>query len=123
MYKYIGNKVLTKVQNMLLKSNISEFHSGYRAYQVEALKSIPLQYNSDDFDFDTDIIIQLIDNELIIHEVSIPTFYGDEICYVNGVKYAWKIIVTTIISRLQSFDYFYNEKFDYSKINNKKGDL
>ena len=123
IYKYIGNKILTKVQNMLLKSDLSEFHSGYRAYQVKALKSIPLQHNSNDFDFDTDIIIQLVDNKFIISEVPIPTFYGDEICYVNGIKYAWNIIVTTVISRLQGFKFFYNEKFDYSELNIRRGRL
>jgi glycosyltransferase involved in cell wall biosynthesis len=114
LYKYAGNKILTKIQNLILGTRLSEFHSGYRAYRVETLKSIPLQYNSNDFDFDTDIIIQLIDNKLSIAEVPIPTFYGDEICYVNGIKYALNIVITTILSRLQLVGITYNLKFDYS---------
>ncbi len=114
LYKFIGNKILTKVQNILLGSNLSEFHSGYRAYRVDTLKSIPFLYNSNNFDFDTDIIIQLVDNNFVVLETSIPTFYGNEICYVNGIKYAFSIIKSTIISRLQFFKIFYNAKFDYS---------
>jgi hypothetical protein len=114
LYKYAGNKILTKIQNLILGTRLSEFHSGYRAYRVETLKSIPLQYNSNDFDFDTDIIIQLVDNKLSIAEVPIPTFYGNEICYVNGIKYAINIVITTILSRLQLFGITYNLKFDYS---------
>ena len=117
LYKFIGNQLLTKIQNILLKSNLSEFHSGYRVYSVDTLRRIPFQYNSNDFDFDTDIIIQLLDNGLVIHEVPIPTYYGDEICYVNGLKYAKNIIKSTIHSRLQSFNIFYTLKFDYTQDN------
>ena len=88
LYKYVGNKILTKAQNALLEMNLSEFHSGYRAYSVSALKQLPLSHNSDDFHFDTQIIIQLKAAGMRIKEVAIPTYYGDEICHVNGVKYA-----------------------------------
>ena len=115
LYKFIGNKILTKIQNILLKSNLSEFHSGYRAYKVSTLKSIPFTHNSNDFDFDTDIIIQLIDNKFTIKEVPIPTFYGEEISYVNGIKYAFDIIKTTVISRIQFIKKIKNPKFDYTK--------
>jgi SAM-dependent methyltransferase len=67
---------------------LSEFHSGYRAYSVKALESIPFEHNSDGFDFDTQIIIQLIDAGKRIAEIPIPTYYGDEICYVDGLRYA-----------------------------------
>jgi glycosyltransferase involved in cell wall biosynthesis len=88
LYKYLGNRVLTTFENRLLDSNLSEFHSGYRAYRVSALAELPLEFNTDDFDFDTQIIIQLLDAGKRIVEVPIPTYYGDEICYVNGLKYA-----------------------------------
>ena len=61
VYKWIGNQVLSTLQNRILKTHLSEFHSGYRAYRVSALASIPFQNNSNYFDFDTDIIIQLFD--------------------------------------------------------------
>ncbi len=88
LYKYLGNKILTRFENAFLEMNLSEFHSGYRAYSVEALKKIPFEHNSDDFHFDTQIIIQLKAGGLRIKEVPIPTYYGDEICHVNGLKYA-----------------------------------
>lgn len=92
LYKWAGNRVLTRFQNAALGSNLSEFHSGYRAYSVAALKSIPFRKNSYDFDFDTQIIVQLLDAGKRIVEVPIPTYYGDEICYVNGLKYARDVV-------------------------------
>lgn len=88
LYKFVGNKILTKAQNALLEMNLSEFHSGYRAYSVAALKQLPIEKNSDDFHFDTQIIIQFKAAGMRIKEVPIPTYYGDEICHVNGMKYA-----------------------------------
>ena len=60
MYKYVGNRILTWMQNSLLRTNLSEFHSGYRIYAVDALRSIPFERNSNDFHFDTEIIIQFV---------------------------------------------------------------
>jgi 2-polyprenyl-3-methyl-5-hydroxy-6-metoxy-1,4-benzoquinol methylase len=88
LYKYLGNRVLTTFENRLLASKLSEFLSGYRAYRLSALAELPIGFNTDDFDFDTQIIIQLLDAGKRIVEVPIPTYYGDEICYVNGLKYA-----------------------------------
>ena len=88
LYKYVGNKLLTRFENRLLGTSLSEFHSGYRAYTVRALKTIPFESNSDGFNFDTQIIIQLVDAGKRIVEVPIPTYYGDEICYVDGLRYA-----------------------------------
>tara|TARA_B100001248_G_C27382678_1_gene457887 strand:- start:1133 stop:1978 length:846 start_codon:yes stop_codon:yes gene_type:complete len=96
LYKFVGNKILTFAQNLLLDVKLSEFHSGYRAYRVESLKKIFFQKNSDGYSFDTEIIIQLILNNLKIKEISIPTFYGDEISYVNGFKYAVQIMIETL---------------------------
>jgi 2-polyprenyl-3-methyl-5-hydroxy-6-metoxy-1,4-benzoquinol methylase len=90
-YKYVGNKILTGFENRLLGTHMSEFHSGYRAYSVEALASIPFERNSNDFAFDTEILLQLLHAGKRVVEVPIPTYYGDEIRYVNGVKYATKV--------------------------------
>ncbi|MDP1820734.1 MAG: glycosyltransferase [Acidimicrobiales bacterium] len=87
-YKYLGNRILTTFQNAVVGTQLSEWHSGYRAYDVAALAELPLAGNSDGFDFDTEIIIQLHEAGHRIAEVPIPTYYGDEICYVDGVKYA-----------------------------------
>jgi glycosyltransferase involved in cell wall biosynthesis len=112
-YKFVGNITLTQVQNAMLGSRLSEFHSGFRAYSVAALKRIPFQYNSDVFHFDTDIIIQLIDSKMVIKEIPIPTHYGDEVCHVNGMRYAKDVMIATMLSRIQKYGIFYAPKFDY----------
>jgi 2-polyprenyl-3-methyl-5-hydroxy-6-metoxy-1,4-benzoquinol methylase len=71
--------------------HLTEFHSGYRAYSMHALKQLDFSKMTDDFHFDTEIIIKLQHQGFRIHEVPIPTYYGDEICYVNGLQYAWDV--------------------------------
>jgi glycosyltransferase involved in cell wall biosynthesis len=88
LYKYLGNRFLTALENRALGLHLTEFHSGYRAYNLRALAQIKLDNLTDDFHFDTEIIIKLQHQNFRILEVPIPTFYGDEICYVNGLKYA-----------------------------------
>jgi glycosyltransferase involved in cell wall biosynthesis len=111
-YKFLGNKVLTAIENRLLKAGLSEFHSGYRAYRVSALEQIPFQYNTNDFHFDTEIIVQLLAKELRIVEVPIPTYYGDEICHVEGVPYAVNCVGTVMRSRANRYHLVYHPKFD-----------
>jgi glycosyltransferase involved in cell wall biosynthesis len=101
LYKYVGNRVLSRFENAALGTNFSEFHSGYRAYSVSALQQIPFRRNSDGFNFDTQIIIQLHDAGLRIAEVPIPTYYGDEICYVDGLGYAADVTKDVVTYRLQ----------------------
>ncbi|MEC7621937.1 MAG: glycosyltransferase [Candidatus Neomarinimicrobiota bacterium] len=118
LYKFIGNQILTKIQNKILNTNLSEFHSGYRIYSTKALKSIPFQHNSNDFDFDTDIILQILDNKFRIKELPIPTYYGDEISYVNGLKYAYKIIKTTLLFSIRrKTKIYYDPRFEYGNSN------
>jgi glycosyltransferase involved in cell wall biosynthesis len=92
LYKYAGNRILTYIENRALGMNLTEFHSGYRAYSLHALKQIDFSQMTDDFHFDTEIIIKLHHQGFRIKEVPIPTFYGDEICYVNGLRYAKDIL-------------------------------
>jgi 2-polyprenyl-3-methyl-5-hydroxy-6-metoxy-1,4-benzoquinol methylase len=100
LYKYVGNRVLTTSQNAITGLRLSEWHSGYRAYRVSALAELPFVGNSDGFDFDTEIILQLHAGDKRIVEVPIPTYYGDEICRVNGIAYARDIMIDTIRHRL-----------------------
>ena len=100
-YKWIGNQILTYIQNKLTKQNFSEWHSGYRAYKVEALKKINLGNLSNGFRFDTQIILELLATKQRISEIPIPTFYGDEVSHVNGLEYAREIIWDTIRHRVK----------------------
>ena len=102
LYKYIGNKILTYLQNRLAKVSLTEWHSGYRAYSVSALRKVNFMKNSDYFDFDSQIILQMIGARQRIIEIEIPTFYGDEISRVNGIKYGLKILIHTLKFRLSS---------------------
>ena len=87
-YKFVGNKILTWTENKLAGTDLSEFHSGYRAYSVHALRNIPLGSLTSNWHFDTQIILEFVKRRYRVTEVSIPTYYGDEICRVNGIPYA-----------------------------------
>jgi glycosyltransferase involved in cell wall biosynthesis/2-polyprenyl-3-methyl-5-hydroxy-6-metoxy-1,4-benzoquinol methylase len=114
LYKYIGNRILTRIQNLLLRSGLSEFHSGYRLYSVGALERIPFERNTHDFHFDTEITIQLLRARLRIKELPIPTYYGDEISYVNVMRYGLNVLRSSFLARAQDFGIFYERKFDVS---------
>ncbi|MGO8875010.1 MAG: methyltransferase domain-containing protein [Acidimicrobiales bacterium] len=100
LYKRWGNRILTRFENTVLGTNLTEFHSGYRAYRTDVLKKIPFTANSDGFDFDTQIIAQVLHAGGRIVEIPIPTYYGDEICYVNGLQYARDVVLDVIKYRL-----------------------
>lgn len=111
-YKFVGNRILTALQNRILNSNLTEFHSGYRVYAVEALKALPFERNTNDFHFDTEIIVQLMIAGRKIVEKPIPTYYGDEICYVNGMRYAGNVMKASLQAKLQKANLFYDRRFD-----------
>jgi glycosyltransferase involved in cell wall biosynthesis/trans-aconitate methyltransferase len=112
LYKLVGNKILSAFQNFLLPDTLTEFHSGYRAYYVPELKKLPLLNNTNDFHFDTEIIIQLMEVGAEIKEVPIPTYYGDEICHVDGIRYAWDVFKTTLAYKLHKKGLIYDRRFD-----------
>lgn len=112
LYKFIGNKILTWFENRMLSASLTEFHSGYRVYSIAALRQIPFSLNSNDFHFDTEIIVQLLTAELSIVELPIPTYYGDEISRVNGLKYAWNVALAVTKARAQELGVLYDSRFD-----------
>jgi glycosyltransferase involved in cell wall biosynthesis len=123
LYKFMGNRVLSFAQNRLLGTRLSEFHSGYRIYAVSALAQIPFQLNSNDFHFDTEIIIQLLNAGLRIRELPIPTYYGDEISRVNGLRYARDVMLTTVSNVLHRAGVLYQRRFDPEPEGNAHYDL
>jgi glycosyltransferase involved in cell wall biosynthesis len=101
IYKYLGNIILTSIQNLILSSNISEFHSGYRSYKVSSLKKVKFKDNTNYFHFDTEIIIQFLKRKFIIKEIPIPTRYGDEVSHLKSIPYGFNIILSTILSKFK----------------------
>jgi len=125
-YKWVGNQVLTWLENRILGLDLSEFHTGLRAYRVAHLTSIPFALNSNDFHFDTDILIQCHRSGARFHEIPIPTRYGDEICHVNGWKYFFDCLKSCVRDWLTQKGIFYCRKFDVDKpdgLNASKVDL
>ncbi len=112
LYKWIGNRILTSFQNAMMGTHLSEWHSGYRSYRTSALQTIPFAMNSSWFDFDTDVIVQLLDAGCRIEEAPIPTYYGAEISRVNGLLYAWRCAKSVVKYRLMQLEIFYDPKFD-----------
>ena len=97
LYKFLGNKVLTYLENHMLDMSLSEFHSGYRVYNCHALAQLPIERCSNNWHFDTDIIIQFKEKGFRIMERPIPTYYGSEICYVNGIAYAYHCLEYNVV--------------------------
>jgi 2-polyprenyl-3-methyl-5-hydroxy-6-metoxy-1,4-benzoquinol methylase len=114
LYKWVGNKILTAFENLILSRHLSEFHTGYRAFRVATLRRVPYRYDSDDFHFDTQILIQLLSARSRIVEVPIPTHYGDEVCHVNGVRYAWDCAKAVMKYRLFTMGLLYDPLLDFS---------
>jgi glycosyltransferase involved in cell wall biosynthesis len=104
LYKYVANRFLTLVQNLLLGYKLSEYHTGYRAFARTVLENLPLEENSDDFLFDNEILAQGIYFNHRIGEVSCPTRYFAEassIGFARSVKYGLGVLSTSIKFRLQ----------------------
>jgi glycosyltransferase involved in cell wall biosynthesis len=102
-WRYVSNRFLTLVANVLVKSKLSEFHTGYRAYSRELLETLPLDANSDDFVFDNQVIAQTIWLGFAIGEVSCPTRYAPEassISFRRSVKYGFGCLLTAAQFRL-----------------------
>ncbi|HVX61903.1 MAG TPA: glycosyltransferase family 2 protein [Pirellulales bacterium] len=101
-YKYFFNRALTCVQNLLLGAKLSEYHTGYRAFSRQALESLPLLANSDDFVFDNQMLTQAVAFGHRIGEVSCPTKYFAEassISFRRSVTYGLGVLSTSIAYR------------------------
>jgi glycosyltransferase involved in cell wall biosynthesis len=100
LYKALGNRVLTWFQNRLTGLGLSEYHTGYRGYSRKFLARVPFEANTNVFHFDTEILLQALHVKAKFVEFPIPTHYGDEVCRVNGMKYAWDVVKATLSYRL-----------------------
>jgi glycosyltransferase involved in cell wall biosynthesis len=103
LWRYVANRALTLAGNILLDSKLSEFHTGYRAFDAEILRRLPLETNSDDFVFDNEILAEILWRRLPIGEVSCPTSYAAEASSINfsrSVRYGFGCLATAIAFRL-----------------------
>jgi len=103
-YKYVANRILTLVQNILLNEKISEYHTGYRAYSRNVLESIDFNANSDDFVFDNQMLSQIFYAGFEIAEVTCPTKYFKEASSINlrrSIIYGMGVLKTSLIHFLQ----------------------
>jgi len=102
-WKYIANRFLTFVENILIGAKLSEYHTGYRAFSRKLLEQLPIEKNSDDFVFDNQILAQIIWSGYTIAEVSCPTKYFAEASSINlyrSIKYGFGCLNTALIFRL-----------------------
>ncbi len=103
IWKYIANRFLTLVQNILLGAKLSEYHTGYRGFSRDLLERLPLEVNSDDFVFDNQMLAQIVWFGYTVAEVSCPTKYFAEASSINlfrSIKYGIGCMVTALIFRL-----------------------
>ena len=99
LYKYVANRALTFVQNICIGTKLSEFHTGFRAFSGEVLKTLPLEENSDDFVFDNEMLAQAHYFGYHIGEISCPTRYFDDASSINfkrSVQYGLGVLATTL---------------------------
>jgi glycosyltransferase involved in cell wall biosynthesis len=102
-WKYVANRGLTWVENLLFGAHLSEYHTGYRAFSRELLKRVPWQNNSDDFVFDNQMLAQILWEDFTIAEVSCPTKYFAEASSINfrrSVRYGLGCLATAAAFRL-----------------------
>ncbi|MCH7643333.1 MAG: hypothetical protein IH974_00730 [Myxococcales bacterium] len=104
LYKYIANRILTYIQNLLLNAKLSEYHTGYRAYSKEVLTNINYNTNSDDFLFDNQVLSQIIYAGYEIAEVSCPAKYfkeGSSINFGRSITYGLGVLKVSVMHFLQ----------------------
>jgi glycosyltransferase involved in cell wall biosynthesis len=102
-YKYVANRVLTFIQNILLNRKLSEYHTGYRAFSGEVLEKVNYHKNSDDFVFDNQMLSQIFMAGFEIGEITCPTKYFDDASSINfrrSVKYGLGVLQTSVLHYL-----------------------
>jgi len=104
LYKYIANRFLTFIQNLLVGYKLSEYHTGYRAFSKEVLQKIKFNENSDDFVFDNQMMSQIIYAGFDVGEVTCPTKYFEEASSINlsrSIKYGLGVLGVSVIHFFQ----------------------
>ncbi|TSA26749.1 MAG: glycosyltransferase family 2 protein [Bacteroidetes bacterium] len=108
-YKYIANRILTLIQNILMQQKLSEYHTGYRAYARHVLESVDFMRNSNDFLFDNQILAQLLYQGCEVAEITCPTHYFEEASSINfprSVTYGIGVILTSLHYRMAKWNIY-----------------
>ena len=124
IYKYIANRLLTFIQNIIMNQKMSEYHTGYRAYHREVLEKINFLANSDDFVFDNQIAAQILYAGYVIGEISCPTRYfpqASSINFIRSVKYGFGVLWTSLQYRLQKWKLAKFKIFETKQKPNNRG--
>lgn len=106
LYKYVANRFLTFTQNVILNEKLSEYHTGYRAFSAEVIRSLNLEKNSDDFVFDNQMLSQIFYKGFEIGEVTCPTKYFDEASSINfkrSMEYGLGCLKVSLIHRFNKW--------------------
>jgi hypothetical protein len=114
VWRYVANRGLTLVGNLLLGTKVSEFHTGYRAFARELLERLPLEANSDDFVFDNEVLAETVWLGYPIGEVSCPTRYAPDassITFGRSVRYGFGCLATAIAFRLSRLGVVRSRRF------------
>ena len=114
LWKYFANRGLTLGENILLGAKLSEYHTGYRAFSRQLLKTLPIEYNSDDFVFDNQMLAQILWFGYTIAEVSCPTKYFAEASSINlprSIKYGLGCVLTSLKFRLARMKLIFSEQY------------
>ena len=103
VWKYYANRFLTLIENIVLGLNLSEYHTGFRAYSAKALRELPLEKNSNDFIFDQEILVEAVSRGQRIGEIPVPVRYFDEASSINfarstiyGLATLWLLVRYTL---------------------------
>ncbi len=113
-WKYIANRGLTAIENLLLGAKLSEYHTGYRAYSADLLRRLPWEDNSDDFIFDNQMLAQAICADYPVGEISVPTRYFEEASSINfwrSVRYGFGVLGISILGVLHRFGCYHHRMF------------
>lgn len=113
-YKYISNRVLTFIQNLLIGYKLSEYHTGYRGFTREVLQALPLEANSEDFVFDNQMLSQIIFGGYRIGEITCPTRYREDSSSINfrrSLLYGIGVLQTTLRFRLHRWHLLHSSLF------------
>ena len=106
VYKYVANRFLTAFENILIGQKLSEYHTGYRAFSADVIRSIDFSHNSDDFVFDNEMASQVFMHGFEIGEVTCPTKYFEEASSINfsrSMKYGMGVLRVSFTHRFHKW--------------------